>query len=187
MMYGNPRRRRRGGYRHNPGMMADLQHVVSHPMDAVMDGTLGLLSAYLTISIPNWILPFPGPGLMDRVIRLATRVAAGGLVYGLLSPLGGGSKDAIRAGAAMGSVGGAIFDFLGTRVIIGADDTRQTPLALLAPLSGGVTAPPTTTGAYARLSAYSKPMLPAARGARATTIAAPAAFPARGLVRHNLF
>lgn len=187
MMYGNPRHRRRR-YSHNPGPMADLQHVMRNPMDSIMDGTLGLLSAYLTISIPNWLLPFPGADIGSRLIRAATRIASGGLVYMLLSPIGGGSRDAIRAGAAMGAIGSTVFDFMGTRVIIGATDTGQTPLALLAPLSGGVTpAPVTTTGAYARLSAYSAPMIPAAAGRRATTIAAPASFPARGLVRHNLF
>ncbi len=187
MMYGNPRHRRRH-YRHNPGPMADLQRVATHPMDSVMDGTLGLLSAYLTISIPNWLLPFPGADIMSRVIRAATRVASGGLVYMLLAPIGAGSKDAIRAGAAMGAIGSTIFDFIGTRVIIGANDTGQTPLALIAPLTGGVTpAPVAATSAYARMTAYSRAMLPAAQGRRATTIAAPAAFPARGLVRHNLF
>lgn len=186
MAYGmNPRHRRRR-YHHNPGMLGNLKNVVANPMDAVMEGTLGVLSAYLTISIPNWLLPFPGSDLMSRLLRAGTRIAAGGLVYSLLAPLG--SRDAVRAGAAMGAVGSTIFDFIGTRVIIGASDTGQTPLALLAPLSGGVAAAPvTTTSAYARLSAYSRPMLPAARGQRATTIAGPAAFPARGLVRHNLF
>jgi hypothetical protein len=192
MMYGNPRRRgrRHHHYAHNPGMMADVQHFISHPMGMVMDGTLGALSAYLTISIPNWILPFPGADLMSRVIRLATRVAAGGLVASLLTPMARGSAGAIRGGAAIGAIGSTIFDFMGTRVIIGANDTGQTPLALLAPLGMGTTTPaPVTaaTAAYARLSAYSQPMLPAARGARATTIAAPPSFPARGIVRHNLF
>lgn len=192
MMYGNPRRRGRRHYSHNPGMMSDVQHFISHPMDMVMDGTLGALSAYLTISIPNWILPFPGADLMSRIIRLATRVAAGGLVASLLTPMARGSAGAIRGGAAIGAIGSTIFDFMGTRVIIGANDTGQTPLALLAPLGMGTTAAPAVpvtaaTAAYARLSAYSMPMLPAARGARTTTIAAPPSFPARGIVRHNLF
>lgn len=189
-MYGNPRRRHRRHYSHNPGMMGDLQHMVSHPMGVLADGTLGALSAYLTISIPNWILPFPGADLMSRVIRLATRVAAGGLVSSLLIPMARGSAGAIRGGAAIGAIGSTIFDFMGTRVIIGANDTGQTPLALLAPLGMGTTAAPAptaATAAYARLSAYSQPMIPAARGARATTIAAPPSFPARGLMRHNLF
>jgi len=183
MAFGNPRRRKH--YRHNPGMMADLQRVASHPMDAVMEGTLGALSAYLTISIPNWLLPYPGADIMSRVIRAASRVAAGGLVYALLSPLG--SRDAVRAGAAIGAIGSTVFDFMGTRVIIGANDTGQTPLALLAPLTGGIPAPAPVMSAYERLGAYSAPMLPAARGGRTTTIAGPASFPARGLVRHNLF
>jgi hypothetical protein len=190
MMYGNPRRRRRHHYSHNPGMMSDVQHFISHPMGMLADGTLGALSAYLTISIPNWILPFPGADLMSRVIRLATRVAAGGLVASLLTPMARGSAGAIRGGAAIGAIGSTIFDFMGTRVIIGANDTGQTPLALLAPLTGGTTTTttaPAATAAYARLSAYSAPMLPAARGSRATTIAAPPSFPARGIVRHNLF
>lgn len=183
MMYG-------GNPRHNPtfNVMGDLQDVIRNPMDAVMDGGLGLLTAYMTIAIPNWLLPYPGADITSRLIRAASRVAAGGLLYSLLVPMARGSAGAIKAGAAMGSIGATLFDFLGTRVIIGANDTGQTPMALLAPLSGGVAAPPvTTTGAYARLSAYSQPMLAAARGGRTTTIAAPAAFPARGLVRHNLF
>lgn len=192
MAYGNPRRRRRHhSYAHNPGMMSDLQHFVSHPMGMLADGTLGAVSAYLTISIPNWILPtFTGPDLMSRVVRLALRVAAGGLVSSLLSPMARGSAPAIRAGAVIGAVGGAVFDFMGTRVIIGNGDVGQTPLSLLAPLTGGTTTTttaPAATAAYARLSAYSSPMLPAARGARVTTIAAAPAFPGRGLVRHNLF
>jgi hypothetical protein len=188
MMYGNPRRRGRRHYAHNPAfnVMGDLQDVIRNPMDAVLDGGLGLISAYLTISIPNWLLPYPGADITSRLIRAASRVAAGSLIYALLTPMARGSAGAIKAGAAMGSIGATIFDFMGTRVIIGANDTGQTPMALLAPLSGGVPAP-AVTSAYARLSAYSQPMLPAARGQRTTTIAAPAAFPARGLVRHNLF
>lgn len=191
MAYGNPRRHRRHHYSHNPGMMSDLQHFVSHPMGMLADGTLGAVSAYLTISIPNWILPtFTGPDLMSRVVRLALRVAAGGLVSSLLSPMARGSAPAIRAGAVIGAVGGAVFDFMGTRVIIGNGDVGQTPLSLLAPLTGGTAtapAPTAATAAYARLAAYSAPMLPAARGQRVTTIAAAPVFPGRGLVRHNLF
>lgn len=186
MAYGNPRHRRRH-YRHNPGMMADVQRVWTHPMDTLLDGTLGTVSAYLTISIPNWLLPYPGADIMSRVIRAVSRVAAGGLVYALLSPLAAGSRDAIRAGAAIGAIGSTIFDFMGTRLIVGANDTGQTPLALIAPLTGGFTATPATVGAYARLGAYSAPMLAAARGGRVTTLGAPAQFPARAVVGHNLF
>jgi len=186
MAFGNPRRRGRRSYRHNPGMMADVQRVWTHPMDTLLDGTLGAVSAYMTIAIPNWLLPYPGADIMSRVIRAVSRVAAGGLVYALFSPLAPGSKEAIRAGAAIGAIGSTIFDFMGTRLIIGATDTGQTPLALLAPLTGGIPAV-AAVGAYARLGAYSAPMLPAAMGRRTTTIAGPASFPARGLVRHNLF
>jgi hypothetical protein len=185
MAFGNPRRRKH--YRHNPGMMADVQRVWTHPMDTLLDGTLGAVSAYMTIAIPNWLLPYPGADIMSRVIRAVSRVAAGGLVYALFSPIAPGSRDAIRAGAAIGAIGSTIFDFMGTRVIIGANDTGQTPMALLAPLTGGIPAAAPVMSAYARLGAYSAPMLPAARGARTTTIAGPASFPARGLVRHNLF
>jgi hypothetical protein len=172
----NPHRRRHGRHsvRHNPGPIANVTALVRHPMPTLMDGLVGTVSAYLTISLPNWLLPFPGTDLMSKVLRLVTRAAAGGLVV-MVAPRG--SRHAAIAGASIGAVGSFAFDFLGTRLIVGSGDTGQVPLALLTPITG--------------VAAYGRAMLPAARGARTYAqfrgVEAPPAFPSRGIVKHNLF
>jgi hypothetical protein len=148
-------------------------------MDAVTDGLSGALAMYMTIAIPNWILPFPGVDLMSKLIRTATRIATGGLLVGFF----GRYSPAIKSGASIGAIGGAVLDFFGTRVIVGQGDVAQTPLALLAPLTG-------TMAAYTRpilpsgrgLNAYTGPMIAAARG-----LAARPDFPARAIAGHKLF
>jgi len=179
----NPRHRRhhrRHSYRHNPlggGPLGALTQTFKHPMASVMDGLTGALAMYMTIAIPNWILPFPGVDLMSKLLRLGTRVAAGGLIVSFFK------QPAVRTGASIGALGGSVFDFLGTRIIVGQGDTGQTPLALLAPITGGMTA-------------YTRPVLPSARGLNAYTrsilpsasgLTAAPAFPARSVVGHKLF
>lgn len=188
MMYGNPRHSRRYHYRNPDGMMGEIQGFMRSPMDHVMHAGMTGLGAFGSIALPNWLLPFPGTDIMSRLIRLATRLAAAGLITGFAPAR---FRSSVRDGAMLGAVGSTIFDFFGTRIIIGAGDTGQTPMALLAPLGGaGGTAPTAATAAYARIGrmmAYTAPMLPAAAGHRTTTMAAVPDFPARGLVRHNLF
>lgn len=180
-MLGNPRRHRRSHYRHNPmggGMTGAVMNTFKNPMASVVDGASGALAMYLTIAIPNWILPFPGSDIMSKVLRLVTRVATGGLLTGFF----GGKHPAVKTGASIGAIGGSLFDFFGTRIIVGAGDTGQTPLALLAPVTG--------------VTAYSRPLIPSARGitaySRPMTSAAKGLtgapdFPARSTTSHRLF
>lgn len=180
MLAANPyHHRRHRRYHHNPmggGMIGAVTGVVRHPMASITEGVTGALAMYLTIAVPNWILPFPGVDLMSKVVRLLTRVAAGGLLYGFWR------TEAVKTGAMIGSVGGAVLDFVGTRIVVGSGDTGQTPLALLAPVTGGVSAYTRTmvpTGAHA----YSRPIIGAARAG----MSARPDFPARSLFGHNLF
>ena len=175
----NPRHRRRHhrhSYRLNPGPVANVQALIRRPGATLMDGLIGTVSAYMTIALPNWLLPFPGTDLMSKVLRLVTRAAAGGLVV-LVVPRG--TRQAALAGAGIGAVGSTILDFFGTRLIVGTGDTGQLPLALLAPITG--------------VGTYGRPMLNAARGTAAYArpmvrgVGAPPAFPGRGIVKHNLF
>jgi hypothetical protein len=164
----NPRRRRRRSYRLNPagmfgGATGAIGRVVSNPVKSVMDGLTGALAMYMTIAIPNWLLPFPGTDLMSKGIRLATRVAAGGLLVAIFP------QESVKQGASIGALGGSALDFFNTRVIIGSGDVGQTPLALLAPVTG--------------MTAYSRPMLPAARGLNAYSTPMTAA--ARGLAAYS--
>jgi len=165
-MLSNPRRRRRrrSSYRLNPsgmfgGATGAIGRVVSNPVKSVMDGLTGALAMYMTIAIPNWLLPFPGTDLMSKGLRLATRVAAGGLLVAVFP------QESVKQGASIGALGGSALDFFNTRVIIGSGDVGQTPLALLAPVTG--------------MAAYSRPLLPAARGLNAYSRPMTAA--ARGL------
>lgn len=177
MLAANPHRRRR--YRHNPmggGMVGAVTSVVTRPVQSITEGLTGALAMYLTISIPNWILPFPGVDVMSKVVRLLTRVAAGGLLYGFWR------TEPVKTGAMIGSVGGAVLDFIGTRVIVGSGDVGQTPLALLAPVTGGVSAYSRALVPTAGMRAYSRPVLSAARG-----MSARPDFPARSVFGHNLF
>lgn len=185
MMYGNPRHRGRRHHYGNPGggMVGEIQGFMRSPMDHVMSAAATGLGAFGAIALPNWLLPFPGNDIMSRLIRLATRLAAAGLITGFAPAR---YRSSVRDGAMLGAVGSSIFDFMGTRIIIGAGDTGQTPMALVAPLTTTAAAP-AATAAYARLRAYSAPMLPAARHANINTMGAVPDFPARGLVRHNLF
>lgn len=180
MLSRNPRRRgRRRSYRGNPmggGAIGAVTNVFKNPVGSVMDGLTGALAMYMTIAIPNWILPFPGVDLMSKLLRTGTRVATGGLLVSFFK------NPAVRTGASIGAIGGAVLDFFGTRVIVGQGDAAQTPLALLAPITG--------------MTAYTRPMIPSARGLNAYTrpmtaaargLAARPDFPSRAIMAHKLF
>src|SRR5438105_14568146 len=70
----NPRHRhhhRRRHYRRNPGgIMAPVTDAFHHPGHTFAAGGLGVLAAYMTVAIPNMILPFPGTDLMSKLFRL---------------------------------------------------------------------------------------------------------------------
>lgn len=187
MFSSNPRRHRRH-HRRNPGGLSSgavgaLKGVIHNPMSTVTSGLYGLLAAYLTISLPNWLLPFPGISFTDKLLRAATRVAAGGLLIGFFK------HPAVATGASIGAIGSTVFDFLGTRVIIGAGDTGQTPLALLSPLTSIVA--PTGAGSYVRqqLGSYTRQQFrPGLREAPA--LRAEARFPAMAVTaagKHRLW
>ena len=167
----NPRHRRYRRYSRNPaGPVASVMALTRRPGAILMDGVVGTLSAYMTIAIPNWLLPFPGIDFMSKILRLVSRVAAGGLIV-MVAPTG--SRPAAVAGASIGAIGSTALDFFGTRLIIGAGDTGQLPLALLAPVTG--------------VAAYGRPMLPAAQGVGAYTLPMLRGVGQRAIMKHSLF
>ena len=129
-----------------------------------------MVGEFMTIAIPNWLLPFPGIDFMSKILRLVSRVAAGGLIV-MVAPTG--SRPAAVAGASIGAIGSTALDFFGTRLIIGAGDTGQLPLALLAPVTG--------------VAAYGRPMLPAAQGVGAYTLPMLRGVGQRAIMKHSLF
>jgi hypothetical protein len=153
MPLANPRRRgRRGGnwatawlgnrrrhrhhrrHRRNPGGSSGsfgVMTLASHPSDVIIGGTVGAASGFLALALPNWLLPFPGVTIMDRVLRLASRAAAGGLVYTAVkkfAPRYSGASLAVIT-AAVG--GGFVLDMLGITLAIGRGDTSLQPGQLI--------------------------------------------------------
>ncbi len=165
-MFGNPRRHhRRRHYRHNPiirnpksfGVMG----AVTHPMELITTGFVGSVSAFLTISLPNMLGLFPGTDLVSKVLRGVTRAAAAGLVYQGMKSVAPRQANAALVGGMIGAGGSFILDFLGTRLVVGAGDTVQTPGMLLAGVGNIFGAAPATAGygAYTRpMGAYTRPM-----------------------------
>jgi len=169
-MFGNPRRHHRRHRYHrnpiirNPGMAAGMMGAITHPMTYINTGVVGSVSAFLTIALPNMLGLFPGNDIMSKVLRGVTRGAAAGLVYNLMKSVAPRQANAALVGGMIGAGGGFVFDLLGTRLIIGAGDTTQTPGMLLAGIGniGNIfgTAPAVAGyGAYTRpMGAYSRPM-----------------------------
>jgi hypothetical protein len=165
-MFGNPHRRhRRRRYSHNPRRHRGARHhsgghgvgvmtMVRDPMGTVTKGLVGSVGVFLPIATANWLLPFPGTDIMSRLLRFATRAAAGGLIVQFGSRFVGRSAEALKIGAFIGVAGSTVLDFLGTRVVVGLGDTQQVPMQLLA----GFTAPAaaTVTGTAGLGAAYTK-------------------------------
>lgn len=153
-----PRRRHRGA---GLGGGTGILSVVKHPVSYLMNGTFGVLGAWFAITLPNQFLPFPGTDMMSRLLRTLTRIGAGSLVYWVARRFLPRSAPAIAVGSAIGVAGSFVFDLLGTQFVIGAGDTTQVPLALLATATRG-----TSFGQYlgTGLASYSVPMLPSAGG-----------------------
>lgn len=165
----NPHRRRhhrRHHYRHNPiirnpGLTGGMMGAFTHPMEYISTGFIGTVSAFLTISLPNMLGLFPGTDLMSKVLRGVTRGAAAGLVYSMMKSIAPRQANAALVGGMIGAGGSFIFDFLGTRLIIGAGDTTQTPGMLLAGVGNIFGTAPAVAGygAYTRpMGAYTRPM-----------------------------
>lgn len=162
----NPRKKRRRSmrrrYHRNPnGLMA----AVRNPLPRVIDGGVTAASAILTLAVPNQFLPFAGTDLFSKVLRAASRVAWGGLLYTMGKRVMPGQASSIASGAALAAFGSLVLDLMGTTLILGAGDTYMTaqqliPSGLSIPGMSGV-------GAYRRsLSAYSRTGIPAPAGVR---------------------
>jgi hypothetical protein len=166
-MFGNPRRHRRrrshryhhnpkrhrrshGGGSHGVGVMT----MVKDPMGTVTKGLVGSVGVFLPIATANWLLPFPGTDIMSRLLRFATRAAAGGLIVSFGSKFVGRSAEALKIGAFIGVAGSTVLDFLGTRVVLGLGDTQQVPMQLLAGFSAPAAAPVVGTAGLG--AAYTK-------------------------------
>lgn len=159
----NPRRRRnaRRHYRRNPiirnpnGGAPSLAGIMRDPLGIVMQGTVGMTSAYLTNTIPNMFNLFPGPDLVSKVLRTGVRVVVGSFVYGLIRSFSPRHANAAAVGAALGSVGAGVLDLFNTNLVLGYGDTTRTPMNLV----GGMTTAFTGYGAYTRpMGAYTRPM-----------------------------
>ena len=124
-------------YGRNP---AGLAQVARRPIPFLFDGLLGMVGAFLTITIPNSFFPVTGTDLMSKLLRGASRVAAGGLVYWGARRFMPGSAGAVGAGVSLASAGSVVFDFLNLNLILGAGDSIQT-LNMLSGLNpfGGLT------------------------------------------------
>jgi hypothetical protein len=167
-MFGNPyhrRHHRRRRYHHNPIIRnprgLGVMYAVQHPMDLITTGFVGSVSAFLTISLPNMLGLFPGTDLVSKVLRGLTRAAAAGLVYQGMRSVAPRQANAALVGGMIGAGGSFILDFLGTRLVVGAGDTVQTPGMLLAGVGNIFGAAPATAGygAYTRpMGAYTRPM-----------------------------
>jgi hypothetical protein len=125
----NAHRRRR---HRNPGSaVGGATLLIRHPKDLVMGGAVGAVAAFGAIAFPNSFLPYPGTDLTSRVIRLASRAAAGGLIYMLVKRvLPRYGQDALM-GATIAVGGGAVLDFLGITLAIGKGDTVLMPGQLI--------------------------------------------------------
>ena len=158
-MFGNPHRRRRGHRRFrfmsNPAGLGVMQ-VVRNPAGLLMTGTTSVVSAFLTITLPNMLGLFQGSDLMSKVLRALARVAAGSLIVvpavGMIAPR---QRQAAIIGVMAGAGGSFVLDMLGTRIIIGAGDVMQSPAQLIPTtmpsLTGYVrTQVPSRFGAYRR-------------------------------------
>ena len=156
----NPRRRRRNPYRgsiiRNPAGTLSLGGVMRNPMQTVTQGFVAIGAAYATNTIPNMLGLFQGTDLVSKALRGVVRVVTGGLVYGAVRSISPRNAQSAAVGAAIGSVGATVLDFMNTRLVLGYGDTAQSPMTLFA----GVGTMFGTSGVagYRGLGAYSRPM-----------------------------
>jgi hypothetical protein len=139
------------------------------PGELLMDGAVGAITAFSSIAIPNSFLPFPGPDIMSKVLRLASRAAAGGLMVTLVRNMAPRYAPAALIGTTIAVGGGFVLDLLGITLAIGKGDTVLLPGQLLptglstmfgTPLAGytrpmGALALPQ----YGTFGAYSRPQV----------------------------
>jgi len=127
-----------------------------NPGDLLMGGAVGSVAAFASIAIPNWLLPFPGVGIMDKVIRFASRAAIGGLLYSLVRQMAPRYATSALTGVSIAVGGGAVLDLLGITLAIGKGDTVLLPTQLI------------PTGLNFGFTGYTRPMgaIMAPRGAQ---------------------
>lgn len=117
-----------------------LAQVARRPIPFLFDGLLGMLGAFLTITLPNSFFPVTGADFLSKLLRGASRVAAGGVVYWGARKFLPRSAGAVGAGVGLAASGSLVFDFLNMNLILGAGDSIQT-LNMLTGLNpfGGLT------------------------------------------------
>lgn len=129
-------RRRYGSNPHVPSFAAALRN----PLAVVMPGVVGIGAAVGVVTVGNYIrrsflstINFGGE-TGNIVINAVVR---GGVAYAgdRFLPLGQ-HRGAFRIGAAVGIIGSAVLEFMGTSFVIGAGDSSQTPQSIFSGLSG---------------------------------------------------
>ncbi len=160
----NPRHRRHHrGHGGGGGVAGGATMFFKNPGDLLMGGAIGSLAAFGAISVPNWLLPFPGTGIMDKVLRLASRAAAGGLLYTLIRKMAPRYAASALTGVTIAVGGGAVLDLLGVTLAVGKGDTVLLPSQLIPTgINFGFTGYTRPMGAimapqYAQLGAYTRP------------------------------
>lgn len=154
------RHHRRWRYRRNPtGVLAPVTDAFHRPGQTIANGALGIASAYMTVALPNMLLPFPGTDIMSKVLRMVTRLAAGGLVVMAGRKMSPHAAQSIVTGASIGAVGSTVLDLFNTTMILGKGDTGQTPMTLFSSITMptlGMTGMGAYTTAYP--GGYGRPM-----------------------------
>lgn len=160
----NPRHRRHHrGHGGGAGVGGGATMFFKNPSDLLMGGAVGSLAAFGAISVPNWLLPFPGTGIMDKVLRLASRAAAGGILYTLIRKMAPRYAASALTGVTIAVGGGAVLDLLGVTLAVGKGDTVLLPSQLIpTSLNFGFTGYTKPMGSlavprYAQLGAYTRP------------------------------
>jgi len=161
-MFRNSRRWRRGRRNpiiRNPAGTLSIGSVMKNPMQTVTTGFVAIGAAYATNTLPNMLGMFQGTDLVSKALRGLVRVVVGGFVYGAVRSIAPRHAQSAAVGAAIGSVGATVLDFMNTRLVLGYGDVTQSPMTLFAGVGtmfgGGVAG----YGAYARpMGAYARPM-----------------------------
>ena len=162
-MFRNARRRHRRHRRNpiirNPAGSLSIGSVMRSPMQTVTTGFVAVGAAYMTNTLPNMLGMFQGQDLVSKALRGVLRIVTGGFVYGAVRSIAPRHAQSAAVGAAIGSVGATVLDFMNTRLVLGYGDVTQSPMTLFAGVgtmfSGGVAG----YGAYARpMGAYARPM-----------------------------
>jgi len=125
------------------------------------------IAAFGAIAVPNWLLPFPGTGIMDKVLRFVSRAAAGGLLYTLIRQTAPRYTTSALTGVSIAVGGGAVLDLLGITLAIGKGDTVLMPGQLIPTgMNFGFTGYTRPMGVgniaasrYAQLGAYTRPQV----------------------------